>query len=197
MIDKGFIRSGMRAKLKALSPEERLKKSRAVCRFLMDAEKWRGVEKLGVFSGCPDEPVLSAFLEWAADRGIKLYFPRYRKDGDRYEMVHVGDLDGGFVGGRYGIPEPSPLLPAATAAECADELNYLVPGLAFDRSGNRLGRGGGYYDRLLAPASGRKTGVFFQFQELDAVPEEPHDRRLDAAVTENGWTIIKTEGQKQ
>jgi len=191
VIDKGVIRREMRAKLKALSPEERLDKSRAICRALMDSEKWNGVEKLGVFSGCSDEPELSAFLGWAKERGIGLYFPRYRKEDDRYEMVGIDDLGCGFVEGRYGIPEPSPLLPAATSKECADELNYLVPGLAFDRSGNRLGRGRGYYDRLLAPASGRKTGVFFQFQELDAVPGEPNDRRLDAAVTEKGWIIFK------
>ena len=78
----------------------------------------------------------------------------------------------------------------AVAAERPDLI--LVPALAFDRAGYRLGRGGGYYDRLLSGATGMKTGVGYDCQIFDAIPCEPHDIGVDYVVTETlgvecGW----------
>ena len=65
----------------------------------------------------------------------------------------------------------------------------LVPGLAFDRSGNRLGRGGGDYDATFPPGevAPRLVGVAWEFQLVTDVPHGSHDRRVDAIVTERGW----------
>jgi 5-formyltetrahydrofolate cyclo-ligase len=68
-----------------------------------------------------------------------------------------------------------------------DELDLVVvPGVAFDAEGRRLGRGGGYYDATLAllPRGAARLGVAFEIQVVPAVPEEPHDVRLDGVVTE-------------
>ncbi len=75
----------------------------------------------------------------------------------------------------------------APPVDPADVEAVLVPGLAFDRRGRRLGRGGGYYDRLLDrfPKPTLRIGLFFAVQELAEICEEPHDRRLDMIVTEN------------
>ena len=59
----------------------------------------------------------------------------------------------------------------------------LVPGVAFDLSGNRLGRGKGFYDRILAEASGIKCGVCHDFQLLEKIPAEPHDAKVDFILT--------------
>jgi 5-formyltetrahydrofolate cyclo-ligase len=59
----------------------------------------------------------------------------------------------------------------------------LVPGMAFDSSGNRLGRGQGFYDRLLAETSGVKCGVGYDFQLLEKIPAEPHDAKVDFILT--------------
>jgi 5-formyltetrahydrofolate cyclo-ligase len=69
----------------------------------------------------------------------------------------------------------------------------LVPGLGFTRDGRRLGRGGGFYDRLLAASSFRAftMGVGFDVQLVPALPVEPHDRRLDAIATESGIQRVR------
>lgn len=67
----------------------------------------------------------------------------------------------------------------------------LVPGLAFDRAGHRMGRGGGVYDRWLeARPSTKKIGLCFQCQIVEQVPREPHDMRMDAVLTEEGFVGI-------
>lgn len=90
------------------------------------------------------------------------------------------------VRGRYRIPEPTgPLFTDLAAIDLA-----LIPGMAFDREGHRLGRGKGYYDRLLAsPAFSRipKIGLCFDFQLIDSVDHEPHDVMMDHVI------VIPTE----
>jgi 5-formyltetrahydrofolate cyclo-ligase len=88
----------------------------------------------------------------------------------------------------FGLSHP----PAEAGTVDPDVL--LVPLAAFDRRGHRIGYGRGYYDRALArlDARGRRRaiGVAFSVQEVDAVPDEPHDRRLDAVLTEAGLRVF-------
>ena len=88
--------------------------------------------------------------------------------------------------GRYGVLEP----PAQAAVIRPEEGDLvLVPGVAFDRAGNRLGRGQGFYDRAFpasAPRPPLLIGVAYQIQLVDAVPHAETDRRVDAVVTELG-----------
>jgi 5-formyltetrahydrofolate cyclo-ligase len=85
-----------------------------------------------------------------------------------------------IVAGKFGVREP-----AATCAEIAfDKFDLmLVPGMAFDLTGNRLGRGRGFYDRLLVETSGIKCGVGYDFQLLEKIPVEPHDAKVNFIVT--------------
>lgn len=82
--------------------------------------------------------------------------------------------------GHYGIREP--IDPVFLPLEAIDVM--IIPGVAFDARGNRLGRGGGYYDRLLAAFDGFTAGVAFAFQLVPCVPTEPHDRSVQVVVTE-------------
>ena len=88
--------------------------------------------------------------------------------------------------GHFGVPEPPQdlLLP-----HWPDLDLILVPGLAFDRIGNRLGWGKAYYDRLLAalPSRTLRVGAAYAFQRLDSLPCEPHDQRMDLLLTPDGW----------
>ncbi len=92
-----------------------------------------------------------------------------------------------LIPGPFRIPEPPPELPVVAPREV--DL-WLVPGVAFDPRGNRLGHGAGYYDRLLAGAPGRKIGVAWAFQVVDHVPSAPHDIPMDALVTDEGWHVV-------
>ena len=113
-------------------------------------------------------------------RGQKLDFRAWR-DGD--------PLESGPYGTRHPAAASPPLVPAL----------LLVPLLAFDRAGYRLGYGGGYYDRTLDALTAndqmdkiRAVGMAFAAQEVAEIPRDRHDRRLDAVATEAGLTMLET-----
>ena len=121
--------------------------------------------------------------QWILDHGKGLCLPRVLNDTDM-EAVQVESLNKGFAKSRFGILEP------AKESEPVDirKINLiLVPGLAFDWNGNRLGHGKGYYDRFLERC-GKNThtiGIAFRFQVFDSIPFDPHDKRMDEIVTES------------
>ena len=84
--------------------------------------------------------------------------------------------------GRFGLLEPTG---PVYADSCAEEVLWLVPGVVFAPDGGRIGRGGGFYDRLLARARGIFCGVFFDCQLEEAVPVESHDRLLHFLASES------------
>ncbi len=129
------------------------------------------------------EPDLKPLLRDIITSGIPLILPRFL-DAEHYELVQAEDLE--LSDTVYGIPEPPKGTPAADSALLAHAL-WLVPGVAFDESCNRLGRGKGVYDRLLCQGgSCTAIGIFYECQKCDSVPCAPHDRPLDYAVTECG-----------
>ena len=100
-------------------------------------------------------------------------------------MVPVENLSREVRPGLYGILEPLSDLPALSPALwAAPNTVWLVPGMAFDLSGNRLGRGQGYYDRLLKAPPGRKIGIAFHWQIVDELPIAPGDVKMDLIVTD-------------
>jgi len=114
-----------------------------------------------------------------ANQGHALCLPQTTGDELVFRAWRPGDP---LVIGRYNIPEPD-----SKARERSPNL-VLVPLLAFDRHGYRLGYGGGYYDRYLSEHRGRSAlraiGIAFAGQEVDELPREATDQRLDAVVTE-------------
>ena len=109
--------------------------------------------------------------------------------GDELELFQLTSMDE-LDRGRFGILEPRSELrrrPGKQIATAAIEL-VLVPGVAFDRRGGRLGHGRGYYDRLLRQlrADAFKVGVAFDCQFVDSIPVEEHDIAMDCIVTETG-----------
>ena len=99
----------------------------------------------------------------------------------KYVAAAIEDFDRDLVAGKLGILEPKHLRPVPVTRPDV----WLLPGLAFDRNGNRLGRGKGYFDALLQHAPGVKIALTHNFQLLPEVPSEPHDVRMDFIITEN------------
>lgn len=129
---------------------------------------------------------MGAYMPLAGEPDIRLLFalpgkhffiPAFDEACGVYRMAA---LSADLKPGKFGIPEP--VEPVRAGA-----LNLiLVPGIAFDRTGNRLGRGGGFYDRLLAEYPGATAiGLCFDFQLVDSLPVEPHDRPVNWIVTES------------
>jgi 5-formyltetrahydrofolate cyclo-ligase len=95
-----------------------------------------------------------------------------------------------LVPGRFGVPEPEAGCPAVPL----NQLDLiLVPGVGFDSAGRRLGRGKGFYDRLLAQVRGHKCGVAFEQQLVTELPEEPHDVRVDSILTPTRWLSARVD----
>jgi len=117
-----------------------------------------------------------------ARAGAHIAFPRIvRRDAPlEFHLVPEGEI---MKPGAYGIHEPLEHWPRARPA------TLLVPLLAFDDAGHRLGYGGGYYDRTLAALpQARAIGIAYAGQRVDFLPHDAHDCRLDAILTENGLT---------
>ena len=111
------------------------------------------------------------------ERQKTFYIPAFDETSGGYRMAR---LTTELKKGRFGIPEPT--VPVFAAENVLDLI--IVPGVAFDRAGHRIGRGGGFYDRLLPQYRTVRVGICFGFQCLEAVPAQAHDIRMDWVATE-------------
>ena len=139
---------------------------------------------IGLYSPIRMEVDLLSPLGFLRPVGLRAALPRVAGDGLVFGILeNAENLRPGVFGIMEPLPEEAPVL-------LEDLYMICVPGLAFDRSGGRLGYGKGYYDQFLQrPARGRKPiliGVGYDFQLFDRLPQEPHDQKLDYIVTPSG-----------
>jgi 5-formyltetrahydrofolate cyclo-ligase len=131
-----------------------------------------------------------ALVHAALAAGKTVAVPRVDKPSRMLELHAIADPRRDIVAGDQGIPEPRPACPRVSR----DAIDFvLVPGVAFDLAGGRLGYGGGYYDRLLpllSPRALRVAGAF-EIQLVDRVPAAPHDLAVDAIVTESRAVLFR------
>lgn len=142
---------------------------------------------VALYAGMPGEVGTRVIAESVRAEGGLVYYPRILPDGEMSFFLVEGE--GTLVRDRFGIPAPD----GKPERRCKDEGFDLVvvPGLAFDARGNRLGRGAGYYDRFLArPVSKEVVGLAFSWQIVSEVPHDPWDVPMDGVVTEEG--VIRT-----
>ena len=139
-----------------------------------------------------DEPDCRGILEYWLHKGRTVYLPVFEKEKGVYSLAQVGGLDGEWLCvGNYGIAEPLPSLPRRESPFLFDGGGiWLVPGLGFARNGERLGRGAGYYDRLLAGSNALKLGLSYEKRVFDWLPAEEHDVRMDYLLTETGLAKV-------
>jgi len=142
------------------------------------------------------EPGSINMLDALLKRSVRVLLPAVRTAGDNAPLpLRWGEYrPGALVRGRWGLFEPpEPLLPATALAEAA---LVLVPALAVDRSGVRLGRGSGFYDRSLGARHphARLIAVVRDEEVLDELPAEPHDVRMTDALTPRGGVIPLLHG---
>ena len=133
-------------------------------------------DTLLIYSALPDEvPTQSLIYELVA-QGKTVLLPRVVNDTDMELRRYTGTQD--LQVGAFGILEPTGGL--FTDYEKIDVA--VVPGMAFDKEGHRLGRGKGYYDRFLHLCTARTIGVCFDFQKVEEVPFEVHDIAVDVVI---------------
>ena len=180
---KAEARRVARARIAGLSPGEMARASAAIARRLWELPEVGAARTLLLYASTPDEVDTDPIAAEATRRGIRISYPRCLVEPGEMALHSVTSTGQLQAGGRYGLREPQldcePVAP--------DEVDVaLVPGLAWDRTGMRLGRGAGFYDRLLARPEWKALtcGIFFAAQELEDIPADPWDRPLAAVVTE-------------
>lgn len=134
----------------------------------------------GGFMPTSHEPDLQEiFKNNKNNKGVMWAFPCV--DGDAMEYF-IPQSSGNFIKSKLGILEPDKTMSKPVASE--ELAGILVPGIAFDENGHRMGRGRGYYDRYLSKFNGKKIGVCFEIQVLPEIPRDPHDVRMDVVITD-------------
>ena len=175
---KNLLRSHIRAALARISPAVRAVESIDLCKRLR--AQIQSAHTILFFAPLADELDVWPVLEESLAMGKVVALPFFDPAKGRYTARRIENATVDIVTARFGVREP--------VASCA-EIPFmgfdlvLVPGLAFDLSGNRLGRGRGFYDRMLENASGIKCGVGYDFQLMEKVPTEPHDAKVNFIIT--------------
>lgn len=173
-MEKQDLRDEMRRRRRALGPDEVARRSSDVAAGVRALPEWEAARTVALYAATDGEPDMSGL----ADASKRFCFPRV--EGDRLAFCEATPAS--LAPARFGIPAP----PAGASETPRDSIDlYVVPGLAFDAEGRRLGRGGGYYDGALRLARGAKVGVAWDFQIVESVPERGDDVRVDAVVTES------------
>jgi len=139
---------------------------------------------LGGYHALPDEADPALLLERLVELGCHIAYPRVAGKGLPLEFHRVPDGEV-LAPGAFGIHEPLDTWPRITPRV------LLVPLLAFDSKGHRLGFGGGFYDRTIALLNVPAIGIAYAGQQTESLPAEEHDAKLNAVLTEKGLTRFR------
>jgi 5-formyltetrahydrofolate cyclo-ligase len=190
---KRALRNQVSAELKRIQPGERDAASAQARSRLAAQARWQTAQWVLFFAPLPEELDVWPLLAKALSAGKKVALPRFVVETGSYETRQVLDLGADLQVGHFGIREPH----SRCAPLPSSRLDLiLVPGLAFDLHGRRLGRGKGYYDQLLKGLEGTTCGVAFDQQVVVEVPAEPHDVRLNCLLTPTCWIEVEPRGQE-
>jgi 5-formyltetrahydrofolate cyclo-ligase len=184
--DKAALRRSILSRRDAMSAGERTQASVAITRYLLDLPALESARTVLAYLSFGSEYDTGGFVEALLAQGKRLMLPRVDRPNRRLELFFVSDPSSQTAPATWGIHEP--LRDRCPPASREDAGLVLVPGVAFTPRGDRLGYGGGFYDRLLGgwPARPPVVAGAFGVQVLDSLPMGPDDVRIDAVVTEQG-----------
>lgn len=181
---KRLLRKRYRGMRNAVPPEALAERCRALAARVMALDAWRSARTVALFASMPDEVDTRALLDDAVARGVRVCLPVVRDDprGLDFRLAWIDGAAAPMEMSAFGVMEPaesSPIVPP-------EEIDLvLVPALAVDSAGYRLGYGRGYYDAALpAMTRAERVAVAFDFQLVAELPVEPHDQRVHRVVTD-------------
>jgi 5-formyltetrahydrofolate cyclo-ligase len=182
------------ARRDALSAQERREASIAVVERLVATSFWREANVVGTTLTFGNELDTAPLLAIARRHGKRVALPRVDAGTRMLELFFVEDVAAQTAPGTWGIREPLPERCEAAAAAQIDLA--VIPGVAFDRHGGRLGYGGGFYDRLLPMLRPGvpKVVLAFAVQVVERVPRGPQDVLVDAILTEQETIVVERSG---
>lgn len=176
-VEKRSVRTQMKRKLLTLPEEEKKSLSQEICISLKAELIRHSFQTIAVFAPTDDEPNIWPVIRWLLDQQKTVLLPALQANSPQMQFFAVEDRVELTVG-KYHILQPLPLH-IAVHPHTIDVM--VVPGVAFDPQGNRLGRGKGYYDRYLSLIREDcvKIGVCFPVQLMKAVPKMMHDHPVN------------------
>ncbi|AGA32740.1 5-formyltetrahydrofolate cyclo-ligase [Thioalkalivibrio nitratireducens DSM 14787] len=190
------IRRRLRRERAALSDACLREHSRSICEHARRCLRWLRPGTLAGYFGIRGEIDLTPLLIQQARAGVRIAMPvldRHRTGRMHFRSWHPGEA---LCRNAFAIPEPCP---AARRIWRREITAVLVPLVAFDAQGHRIGMGGGYYDRYFArrrlgqSRRPRLIGVAHDFQQVAGIAAQPWDVRLDGVITESGWQFFSAD----
>lgn len=191
-MDKVELRGQLRNRLLAMPPEQRKDKSRKACRNLMALEQYQGASIIMIYLSLPHEVDTSEAILHAWQLGKTIAVPKISWQQRHMIPVQITSLETGFSTGASGLRNPVAGVPIPFG-----QIDLVVaPALGFDRLGNRLGRGGSFYDRFFANKEviASRCGLAFAEQLVDSIPTTDSDEPVDFVVTDE--EVIRCKGRK-
>ena len=184
-MNKNELRDRMRQIRRNLTKEEVSQKSAAIQRQLFGYDKYQQAKTVMLYLSAFKEPSTAEILKDALESKKRVVVPVSNTDTETLTLSYISDISD-LKQGAYGILEPEIIRKAK--AEDIDMI--LVPGIAFDKSGNRMGFGKGYYDKLLCKCGAQKIALCYEFQLMDKIPVKEHDVPMNTIITEDGIYVI-------
>ena len=180
MNSKDQIRQEIGSKRKKLEPDWLKTESTHLIHRFQSLKTFQDSKIIALYKAIGGEVSLEPLFSNCWKQGKRTCIPLFNEQSRLYEMAEISATTR-FRIGHFGIQEP-----VEPSLLNISKINLIaVPGVAFDAAGNRLGRGGGYYDRILAELQGISIGIAFNFQILPDIPCETHDKPVNLVVTES------------
>jgi 5-formyltetrahydrofolate cyclo-ligase len=191
-LQKDTIRRRMRAALRRMPPEDRRVHSEAIQNHVLALPAWQQAQTIMLYMSMPYEVATDKLIRHLREAGRSFVVPKCQ-DG-HILPCRIRDPETDLVPNSWGLREPKP--EALTGAAPARPDFILVPGIAFDRQGNRIGHGGGYYDRFLSrwPEDTPHPYILpvaFSRQVIEQCPREPFDYKFSRLLTEKSLLSTK------
>lgn len=180
---KKALRKSIQKCRDSLSNESKQKRSAVIIQKFLGLRQYNSSTNILAYFPFRSEIDICTIIEKALGQGKRIVFPKVNKE--KLDLYYIKSLSRGLEPGRYDIMEPIP-------SECEKALPLeidlvVVPGVGFDPGMNRLGYGGGFYDRLLReiPPQAPRIALAFDLQVMDHIPVSEHDLKIDVLITES------------
>ncbi|XP_062998447.1 5-formyltetrahydrofolate cyclo-ligase [Elgaria multicarinata webbii] len=191
---KRALRAELKRRLRALSEAEKLRQSRLLGDKVVGHSRYHASQRIAVFLSMPDEVQTEEIIKDIFQRGKECFIPQYKPGGNYMDMVKLASYEeiASLPLTPWNIHQPAENDVREEALSTAEGLDLMVmPGLGFDRTGNRLGRGKGYYDTYLGRCMQHPKGkpytiaLAFKEQVCDVVPVSDNDVKVDEILFED------------
>lgn len=177
---KEKIRNKTKERRSAIMPQDKTKFDDMIMHHLLDTPEWKNAKKILIYVSLPDEVNTVQLIKKCLQKKHIIVPKSHRKT--QTLTLHLIDSFDELKDGEYGILEPE-----VHSQHCMpEEIDLaIIPGVAFDLTGHRIGYGAGYFDQLNSQLRCKKIGLAYSIQIVDNIPAEKHDQKVDMLITED------------